>query len=329
MTYPNQYGQPQQVPGGFAPQPGYQASQQYAPPAASQQYQPQYAPQQFQQPQYYAPPVPEAPPAPAGTLDSFYNQPAVGGGKALKFDQIGQFHDIVFSRDVVDSDVQAQMTFAAPGQPSVPKKFRDGTQMYHLVLPLLTMDGQPATHYVKGPEREKMIEAMQRAGVQPDADGHYRPKKGDRARITFVGQTPTGFGQPRKDRDWQYVPATSAGGGMNTAQQFAAPQPPPAPVQAQQFNPQNMAQLNSGNPQVQAGYGPGGSQVPGYGAPMPVAQQPMPTSPAPQPQEAPPTPGAAAPPAQPGTYVPAGMDPSSPQFAAFQQLLGQGAAPQQ
>lgn len=310
MNYPQQ-GYQQQVPGGFVQQPGYQAPQQYAPPAPQPQYpqQPQYAP--APPPQYYAPPAPPAPPTTPGTLDNFYNQPAVGGGKALKFDQIGQFHDVVFARDVVDSDVQQQMTFAAPGQPSVPKTFRDGSPMYHLVLPLLTMDGQPATHYVKGPEREKMIEAMQRAGVQPDADGHYRPKKGDRARITYSGQTPTGFGQPRKDRDWQYTPATSAGGGMNTAQQFA-PQAPPAPAPVQQplsqpYGNGMYAQVTPG-PQHPAG-GPSGTML----------AQPAPE----QPQY---TPGVAAP-APNGVQAPAGM--TAEQFQAYQALLGQAGQPQQ
>lgn len=300
MNYPQQ-GYPQQVPGGFVQQPGYQQPQ-YAPPAPQYPQQPQYAP-----PQAYYPPQPPAPPvepvAP-GTLDNFYNQPAVGGGKALKFDQLGQFHDVVFARDVVDSDVQQQMTFAAPGQPSVPKTFRDGSPMYHLVLPLLTMDGQPATHYVKGPEREKMIEAMQRAGVQPDADGHYRPKKGDRARITYSGQTPTGFGQPRKDRDWQYVPAASAGGGMNTAQQ-PAPQPTWQSHPAMGPGPAQMAQ-----------------QVPQHPAGGPSSTMLAQSAPE-QPQY---TPGVAAP-APSGVQAPAGM--TAEQFQAYQALLGQAGQPQQ
>jgi hypothetical protein len=306
VQQPQGYGQP--APQGYPQQPQYGQQQSYAAP--------QYAPA----PQYY--PQPEQPPVVPGNLDSFYNQPAVGGGKSLKFEQLGQFHDVVFPRDVADSDVQAQMEMTPPGVPPRVKKFRDGSTMYVLVLPLLTMDGQPATHYVRGPERERMIEAMQRAGVQPDADGHYRPKKGDRARITYVGNTPTSFGQPRKDRDWQYVPATQAGGGMNTAQQFAPQPPAPAPVHQPQQAP----------------------QVPGYGAPMPQMQQapnggvqqayppaqqpPMGQFVAPQPEQAQPTPGAAAP-AQGGAYVPAGMDPSSPAFAAFQQLIGQAAQPQQ
>lgn len=313
MSYPQQ-GYPGQVPGGFVQQPQGQPQYQQAPPQ-------QYAPPapQYQQPQqgYYQPPVqqyaPPAPPTTPGSLDTFYSQPAVGGGKALKFDVIGQFYDVVFPRDVVDSDVQQQMTFAAPGQPSVPKTFRDGSPMYHLILPLLTADGQPATHYVKGPEREKMIEAMQRAGVQPDADGHYRPKQGDRARITYTGQTPTGFGQPRKDRDWQYVRADQAGGGMNTAQQFAQT-PVPAPVQPQ-YGPGAPA---ASVPHVAGQYMP---------APQaPVGQQPM-VQQVPQPEQQF-TPGAVTPPVQQAQAAPAGMTPE--QFAAYQQLLGAaGGQPQQ
>lgn len=340
MTYPQQYPgyqqpapvAPSQPMGGFVQQPppgyGQPAPQGYYPPQ-----QPQYAPpQQYAQqaPQYY-PPQPEQPPVPTGNLDAFYNQPAVGGGKSLKFDQIGQFHDVVFARDVADSDVQAQMEVVPPGMLSKAKKFKDGTQMYVLVLPLLTMDGQQATHYVKGPEREKLIEAMQRAGCTPDADGHYRPKKGDRGRVTLVSLTPTGFGQPRKDRDWHYVRAEQAGGGMNTAQQFAPQQPAPAPqAPAQQLSQPygNGMYAPVQDPQQATGpqYPAAHPQQTGYAPPPANWQQGAPQQPMGQfvqpAQEQYATPGAVAPPAAQQQFAaPQGM--TSEQAAAFAQLTGQ------
>jgi hypothetical protein len=310
---------PQQVPGGFVPQ----APQQYAPAPAAPPVYPQGYPQPGQNVQYYSPqqyagmvaghpqgapaygqaPAPAVPPLAQGSLDAFYQQPSVGGGAALKFNQLGDSHAFVFARDVRDSDVVQQTQMGT----NIPATFGDGSPMYQLVCPVITPDGNNATWYVKGATREVLLEAMAKAG----APANTFPKKGDAARVTFVAERPTRYGNKAKVYSVDYTLATQAGGGMNTAQQFA-PQAPAHP----------------------AG-GPSGTTL--AQAPQQYAQQPAaPVQPqgypqqgfVQQPEQAQPTPGVAAPAAQ--GYVPQGMDPNSPQFAAFQQLLGQAAGqPQQ
>lgn len=319
MTYPQQFSQqPAQVPGGFV-QPG-----QY--PAAPQQFgQPQY-PQQFPAPQGYPQQQYAAPAAPpqqgaAGSLDAFYSQTSTGNGQALAFNQVGQYVDAVIARDVTNADVQ-QQTEMGSGKL---KFFRDGSPMFVLVLPLLMPNGEPATHYVKGPSREALTEAMNKAGCPAGS----APKGGDRIRITLAKLAPTRLGSPRKDYSYEYARAEQAGSGMNTAQQFSQQPAQPAPqapqgqafVQAAapevaQVTAQQMAQFAQAMPQF-------------AGQPAGVGPQPMPQAPMPggfvQPQpEQVPTPGVAGPPAQ-GSFAPAGM--TAEQAAAFQNLLGQAGQP--
>jgi len=332
MTYPQQYQPQQQVPGGFVPQEQFpQQPQQYGPPQGYGQPAPQYYPQQPAAPQYapqgYGQPAPQygppaAPPQPLarGSLADFYSQPTVGGGKALKFNQVGEYVDAVFPRDVTDADVQQQTEMGS----NKPKFFKDGSPMYQLILPLLLSDGNQTTHYVKGANRERLLEAMAAAGVP--ANTH--PKKGDRIRITLAGMTPTGFGSPRKDMSYQYVRAEQAGGGMNTAQQFAPQQQAPAAPQAPVQQPQQFAPQYPQQQFVQQAPAAPQQQFVQQAPPPGVGPQPMPAAPVPggfvppAPQQPEITPGAGfAPqqaPAAPG--VPAGMSPE--QAAAYQNLLG-------
>lgn len=322
MTYPQQFSQqPAQVPGGFVQPAQYPAApqQQYAAP-------PQYgqfpAPQGYPQQQYAAPAAPPVQGA-AGSLDAFYSQTATGGGQSLTFNQVGQYVDAVIARDVTNADVQHQ----TEKNTNKLKFFKDGSPMFVLVLPLLLPNGEPATHYVKGPSREALNAAMAKAGLSAGT----APKGGDRLRITLAKLTPTSFGSPRKDYSYEYARAEQAGSGMNTAQQFATSQQPaqPAPqapqgqafVQAAapevaQVTAQQMAQFAQAMPQF-------------AGQPAGVGPQPMPQAPMPggfvQPQpEQVPTPGVAGPPAQ-GSFAPAGM--TAEQAAAFQNLLGQAGQP--
>jgi hypothetical protein len=302
--YAQQPAAPQQVPGGFvpqAPQQGYQpAPQGYYP-------QQQFAPQGYPQQGYGQPaPQPPAPPLAQGSLDAFYKQPTVGGGAALKFDTPGTTHVFVVARDVTDADVVQQTQMGT----NIPATFRDGSPMYQLIVPVILPDGNAATWYVKGATREVLLEAMAKAGCPA---GTY-PKKGDAGRVTWASSRPTRFGNQAKIYTVDWTRADQAGGGMNTAQQFspaaqAQPAHPagvagatalaqPAP---QQFQPQAPAQQ----------YAPAPQQPQGFVQQAP--EQPMAT------------PGVAAPPAG---YMPQGMDPNSPEFAAFQRLLGQAGQPQ-
>lgn len=242
---------PPQPMGGFVQQP-----QGYGQPPAPQYYpqasQPQYAPPQGyypQPPQQYAP-QPE--PAPPGSLDAFYKQPTVGGGKALKFDQLGQSHTGVIAREITDADVVAQTKMGT----SEVARFADGSIMYQLVVPLLLPDGEPATWYVKGATREVLLEAMAKAGCPAGT----MPEKGAAIRVTWTGSRPTRF-QPAKVYSVEYTRPAQAGGGMSTAQQpLPAPagQPVPAPVP-------HVVQPVAEQPQ----YTPGAATPPAAGVPAP------------------------------------------------------------
>jgi len=317
VTYPQQQfpGYPQQpaaVPpsqpmGGFVQQP----TPGYGQPA------PQGYPQQqgFYPPQpQYAPPAPPAPPLAQGSLDSFYNQPAVGGGKSLKFTQIGETVQAMVARDVTNGDVQQETTLAAPGQPSQPKFFRDGSPRYQLILPLLLPNGEQSTFYVKGATREVLIDAMNKAGCPANSF----PAKGDVLTITLSGLTPTGFGQPRKDYSISYVRANQAGGGPNTAQQLAqAPQHPAGgPSGTTLAQPPQTVQQFVQQPQQFTPTQAAAGQLPvNQGAYQPPTEQPQAT------------PGTAAPQAPAAGWLPPGMVPGSPEHQAFQALLGQAAQP--
>lgn len=207
---PQQYAP--QPPQGYAPPPAqYYPPQQpaYAPPAPQGYYPPQ--------PPQYAPPAPVEQ-APPGSLDAFYKQPTVGGGKAWKFDQLGQSHTGVIAREITDADVVPQTKMGGTEL----ARFADGTVMYQLVVPVLNPDGEQATWYVKGATREVLMEAMAKAGCPSGT----HPEKGAAIRVTWTGSRPTRL-QPAKVYTVEYTRPNQAGGGENTAQQFAAPQPAP------------------------------------------------------------------------------------------------------
>ena len=265
MTYPQG-----QVPQQF---------QQYQPPAAPQYAQPQvpqyYPPQQpmpaqqgypaqqyGQVPQGYQ--YPQAAPAaalpmPSSTLDDFYNQPSTGGGPGWKFQTIGTRHVGQVARPLHDGDVQPVTDFRTGAIVT----YRDGRAKQQLVIPLIEPNGEAATWYVKGKDRDALAAAMAQAGAPAGP-----PEAGAWIMVTYVADKPSGQGlNPTKVKDVQYVRP-----GADTP---AAPEPQAAPAPVQPYQP-TAAQFPQGMaaaPQQQV-------------APSGVTA-PMPTAPAPQAAPAP------------------------------------------
>jgi hypothetical protein len=255
QPYPQQYAQP--------PMPQY--PQQPAAPAYPQQYpapqaypQPQYPAQQgyAQQyaPQAYAAPAPVAPPLPAGTLDSFYEQPSSGGGPSFKFmdanraPMIGKSYVGIVSRPVTNADVRAQTD-----QSGKPITYKDGRPKFVLVVPMQVPPSPEfpegvAGWWVKGQAREELARAMAEAGAPAGP-----PEAGAGIRVTLVGTRPVPGYSPAYQYRIEYMRPTGA-------------QPAPAPVA--QPVPQQMPQQFGGpveqynNPAAPAQYAPAPQQAP-------------------------------------------------------------------
>ena len=188
MTQP-QYGYAPQQPGGYQT---YDPNQQQYPPQtppvpqAYGQYQPQ-APQQFPPagyvpvpngyappgyaPQGYGqPPVPQGPPLANGTLEDFYGQPSLGGGKGISWKSVPDGFTVwgVVSRPIGNGDV-FQDTDPMTKQP---RFFRDGRPKLSMQVPLKLLvpipgytDGE-ARLFLRGQLRDETTRAMQEAGAQ-------------------------------------------------------------------------------------------------------------------------------------------------------------------
>lgn len=286
MTYPQG-----QVPQQF---------QQYQPPAEPQYAQPQvpqyYPPQQpmpiqqgYPAQQYgQVPPgyqYPQAAPAaalpmPSSTLDDFYNQPSTGGGPGWKFQTIGTRHVGQVARPLHDGDVQPVTDFRTGAVVT----YRDGRAKQQLVIPLIEPNGEAATWYVKGKDRDALAAAMAQAGAPAGP-----PEAGAWIMVTYVADKPSGQGlNPTKVKDVQYVRP-----GADTP---AAPEPQAAPAPVQQSHAEYQHQLvqqavDAMNPQQQLAFAqaqfPQGAPMPGPVPPAGIGPVPMPTAPAPQAAPAP------------------------------------------
>lgn len=287
---------PQQPQQGYpAPQPAYPPQNYPQQPPAQPYQQPGYPPQGYGQPQYApAPQQAPAPPMPAGSLDSFYQQPSASGGPSISFKDkpIGTFYEGFVSRPVTDADVRAQSDTAGN-----PQTYKDGRTKFVMVVPM-TVQPSPefpegtASWWCKGQSRDELARAMAEAGAPDRA-----PEAGAWIRITLAGrrQIPGGFNPANQTRIDYRRP------------QGAGQTQPPAPVQQQAAQtPQPMPQQVAQTPQ-------------------PAMQQPLPPAPvqAPAPYQAPAQPQPQAAPA------PAGAAPASfnqAQQELFAKLTG-GQAP--
>lgn len=303
--YPAQYPQqpaPQypQQPQGYPVQPAYpqQPAPQYPP-------QPQGYPQGYAQPAYaqpaYAPPAPPAQPMPAGTLDTFYQQPSSSGGPSFKFQDankqpiIGKSYEGFVARPVTDADVRAQTNDSGQVQ-----TYKDGRPKFLMVVPMLVQpspefpEGQ-AGWWVKGQARDELARAMAEVGAPLGA-----PEAGAFIRVTLVAVRPIPGRYPAFQYRVEYVRPNGA-----------APAPAPQPVQpAQAPVVQQAAPVMS-----TAGGQPVVYQQPVPPAPVtPPAPQPAPVAAAPQPAPAP----------APAAAPPAGF--SAEQQALFAKLTGQTTA---
>lgn len=245
--YPPQYPQAPQQP-------------QYAPP------QPQYPAQYPQQPaqHYYPqPPPPPAVPTVAGDLGAFFNQPSVGGGKSLSFEQPGQRYIGIVVRPITNGDIEQQTD--TQGRPQT---FKDGRPKFVMKVPLQMQPGPAypdglAQWYVKGQARDELVRAMAQAHA-PEGP----PEAGAIVDITFTGTRPAGAGMnPAKlfrvvyQRPQGAVPVVA-----ETATAAAPVQPPSPPVAAPPAPPQVL------KPTVQAPSAPAAVPAPPISTAPGVAQ---------------------------------------------------------
>jgi hypothetical protein len=268
QPYPQQYAQP--------PMPQY--PQQPAAPAYPQQYpapqaypQPQYPAQQgyAQQyaPQAYAAPAPVAPPLPAGTLDSFYEQPSSGGGPSFKFmdanrqPMIGKSYVGIVSRPITNADVRPQT-----GDGGQVRTYKDGRPKFVLVVPMQVPPSQEfpegvAGWWVKGQARDELARAMAEAGAPAGP-----PEAGAGIRVTLVGTRAV----PGMNPAYQYRIEYMRPNGAQPAP--AAPAATPVPQQAPvQQVPAAQPQQMTPPPPVQQMPQPYPQQAPMPQQPTPVA----------------------------------------------------------
>lgn len=183
MTQPQYgYAPQQQAQQGYAPQPGgyqtYDPNQQYqqAPPAP-QGYAayppPQYGPPpQGYAPGYYPPgqpPVPQQPPLANGTLEDFFAQPTIGGGKGISWKGVPDGFTVwgMVSRPIGNGDVFQD----TDPMTKAPRFFRDGQPKLSMQVPLKLLvplpgynDGE-ARLFLRGQLRDETTRAMQEAGA--------------------------------------------------------------------------------------------------------------------------------------------------------------------
>lgn len=261
-------------------------------PAQFQQYQPPAAPQYAQPPMpgYPAQPYGQVPvqqyapqPMPSTSLDDFYNQPSTGGGPGWKFQTIGTRHVGQVARPLHDGDVQPVTDFRTGAITT----YRDGRPKMQLVIPLIEPNGENATWYVKGKDRDALAAAMAAAGAPAGP-----PEAGAWIMVTYVADKPSGQGlNPTKVKDVQYVrpgadaPATPAP-QVAPAGQLGQPIQQPLPTYQPQPGQQFVAQAA---PAQQAAAPAQAAQLPANPAPAGVGSQPMPA--APQVANQAPTPG--------------------------------------
>lgn len=321
MTYPNYPPAPPQQ--GYPPQ---YPSQAYPPGPA------QYPPPQYPS-QAYPPAPPPPQPLPRATVADFYDQPA-GGAKPLQFPDraYGTSYTAVIARPVTDADIQVQTD-----KQNQPRRFRDGTLMKVMILPLLMNpsaeypDGT-ASFYVKGNDTAELKRALGEAGL----DAGKPPPQGTVITVTYTHDRPVpgGFNPAKIKRITCQRPQ-----GMPPVQQ--APDPAQQ-AQAQAAIPNSIRQMAPQGPGAPANFAnpgghyqvPPGPTVPGAtmtptGAPAAASPYPMAppaANPVPAPDGQPPFAPPYQPPAQPHPVQGQGMQgPGAQVAAATQAALAAGA----
>jgi hypothetical protein len=270
-----------QAPAAYPPAP---PAQQYPQQPAAPQY-PGYPPQQAYgapAPQQYAPaPQQPAQPLATGTIDDFYNQPTTGGGKSLKFDQIGTRYIGIVTRPIGNGDIQQQTDIQGR-----PQHFRDGRPKFVMKVPLQM---QPSAEYpdglaqwfVKGQARDELARAMAEAGCPEDV---RVPEPNSIIDVTFTGTRSSGAGMnPAKLFAIRYTRPEGAASAAPTqpAPQVAAPAAP-VEVPAQAAAPGTYPPAPAAQPipqQVPQQFQPQ-QAAPPAAAPAQVQQAPAPQPPA-------------------------------------------------
>lgn len=236
MTHPSFQQYANQAPQGNFP-PGYGQQQ-------SPQYPPGYAPQQIPQgygqalPPNYQPQAPQGPTLAQGSLDEYFNQPSVGGGPSLKFDE-GTTHVGVVARRITNADI-AQQTIPNSNTPAV---YKDGSPKFVMKVPLVVpvteahQDGQ-AQWYVAGSARDELVRAMSAAGAPAGP-----PEEGSFIKISCVGKRPIpGMSAAKIYRVEYHRPegaaATTAPAATPVHEVTAPPVPSPAATAAPQPPPE-------------------------------------------------------------------------------------------
>jgi hypothetical protein len=229
---PQQYPPQAPAPQAYPPaQPAYQQ-----PPAAPYGA-PQYPPASYPAaPAYGAPPQPAAPPAVAGTLDDYYDQPSTGGGPSISWKNKPDgttYIGAVAGKPSVFQDTDPKT--------NMPKTYRDGRPQFAMKIPLHVQpsaehpDGE-ASLYVRGQMRDEMVRAMAEVGL-PD---RYEPQTGDVIQVTLLQRKPTQSGIPKNVFGIRYTPGPGAGTGA----------PSPAPVPAAQPEQYPVVSTATGQPVV-------------------------------------------------------------------------------
>lgn len=262
---------PTAYPPQFPQQPAYPAQQQ------APVYPPQYAPQPvYQYPPAGYPQQPPVPPAPVGTLDDYYDQPA-SGGPSFKFKDkpIGTQYAGIVARPITNADVRAQLD-----NNDRPSTYKDGRPKFVLVVPMIVQpsaeftDGQ-AGWWVKGQARDELARAMAEAGAPAGP-----PEAGAGIRVTLVGIRPV----PNMNPAFQYrVDYIRPSGGMPldvtqpAEPQYANPAVYLPPVAQPQYAPAAQVQQPMppmAPPPVQAAPVPMPQPAPAQTAPAPAATPP-------------------------------------------------------
>lgn len=269
QQYPPQGYQP--VPNGYAPAP-----QGYSPP---QQYPPQYAQpggypgQNYGAPQQGQPQGPPQPVGAKGTVDGFFKQPQVGGGKGVSWlnKQDGYTYIGVVNRTPGDADLFQD---SDPNTKAL-KFWRDNSPKMVMPVPLdlVWMDQWQQQEYADGEARVflrgEMLKEVTRAMAEAGLPDGTVPQQGALMVVKLTGRKPGRGTIPANQYAVQYLPAGTWEQDPNNAwivqalaqrQQAQAPQQAPYQQPVQQ-TPQQWA------PPMQAAPNPQQYAAPQYGAP--------------------------------------------------------------
>jgi hypothetical protein len=312
------------------PQHPAQQPQQYAPPMPQYPTPNPYPQQQYATPTGYAPPgshpyvppapQPAAPPLPPGSLDSFYQQPSTGGGPSWKFQDSVSRQPMIGKtyEGFVARPVTDSDIEAQTDQSGVVRTYRDGRPKFVMKVP---MQFPPTQEHPEGLAqwyvKGQARDELARAMAEAGAP-QGPPEAGAWIRVTLVGTRPV----PGMNPAYQYRVEYRRPNGAAPAVPVHADQHPNATPQQQVPQGGPVEQYNNPSapvqpaPYQQAYPAPVQQVVPGAATHVTPVQQPTPqTAPAPVAPQAPAQPAVVA------GQAPAGLSPE--QAALFAQLTGQ------